>query len=112
MRKSSKYVIVLCMLAVFLLPSTTFAAGKSCFGGASQFYSKISIERLQNLCDQFKELNLKDCNIQKPNKNCKINIRVNSVPAKPAVPAATKAPAKPAAIKAPAVSKAPAKPAA
>jgi len=110
MKKSIKYVVVLCMLTVLLMPATSFAAEKQDFAGQAGL--KVSAERLQELCSQFKNLNIEKMDLKAfksafdkftaaSNAKC---TKAPAAPAKPvtqAKPEAPKAPVKPEAPKAP-----------
>ncbi|MGI6727407.1 MAG: CAP domain-containing protein [Anaerovoracaceae bacterium] len=81
MKKRIQYVAALCILSIMMLPLTSYAIEKQSFGSINQDGVKISVERLQNFCCQFKDslkgntLFSKDslkslCNT-KTNKECK-----------------------------------------
>ena len=60
MKKSIKYVVVLCMLVVMLMPTTAFAAEQSCFGNLEQVGLKVNAAQIQDLCSKYMS-NLKNC---------------------------------------------------
>ncbi len=53
MKKSIKYVVVLCMLVVMAMPASAFAAEKTCYKTPVQVPFKISAEQIQNLCAKY-----------------------------------------------------------
>lgn len=70
MKKSIKYVVVLCMLVVMLMPTTAFAAEKPCLENLGQVGLKINTMRIQDLCSKYMP-NLKDClDLQALKKAC------------------------------------------
>jgi uncharacterized YkwD family protein len=53
MKKSIKYVVVLCMLVVMLMPTTAFAAEKPCLENLGQVGLKVNATMIQDLCSKY-----------------------------------------------------------
>ena len=91
MKRSIKYVVVLCMLVVMMMPTMAFAAEKPCPNNLSQFGLNMNVEQMQNLYAKYMP-NLKNgFDLQALREECN---KLKAPPAtakKPAAPAAQKA---------------------
>ncbi len=112
MKRSIKYVVVLCMLVVMMMPTMAFAAEKPCPDNLGQIAFKMNAEQMQNLCSKYMP-NLKSgFNLQALQEACSKLKAPPAVAKKPVAPVAAQKPSAPVAAQKPAAPVAAQKPAA
>lgn len=112
MKRSIKYVIVLCMLVVMMMPSMAFAAERHCPDNLGQIVFKMNSEQIQNLYSKYMPALKKGFNLQELQTACS---RLKAPPAavkKPVAPVAAQRPVAPVVAEKPAAPVAAQKPAA
>ncbi len=121
MKKSIKYVLVLCMLVIMVVPSMASAGERPCYGNLGQAGLKINVEQLESLCSKNNVSNLKNSfDLQMLKNTCsKLTVVQNgtnwtftkpTAPAEPSAPDTQEEPAAPVTPNVPEEPKAPANP--